>query len=1032
MIKRNIYTKFFVAFMIIIFTLPIFAASGNAASSTTTSKSTPGSSNGFLWDTEDMIGPVDNGTVILHEQYPNTFSRYGLDAPLNIKVWDDAPWYKPNVVKRVEDASSSWSENRITTIIANIIFYVVKFFTLVSIYSLQLAMGAKWTTALFSIFGAITQVIGVTLITKNLFYVASLCLGGYLLWQGLIKRKLSTTIGETLLSVALLAFTIFFVSNPAKVMTGINSGTDLIGTWILQLAVTADSETNLNAALKDQEGYVDTTVIDNKVSSSTSMESAKNAAIVDISNKLWSLQVRGPWDIMQFGEIEVNLSDPTKNRGNVTISSQEYDAIKEILKNNSVNISGSGATDEQLAKMGIVTGASWGKTILGLSSDSSELRSILISVLGNKGADSKSAVSTHDKAVEALNDGATKVFITIVLAVTSGLTLVYIAMISLGLFLAQMIVLVSMVIGPFVLMLSALPKFGHRYIKNWGLITLGAFGTKIIHFTLISIMFVLMSIFMNLAFNINNLNIDTDTKAALTMFSPDGATSLLLVQLMIIAMMELLNRLRKKIFAHNKEGSFSLAGAVIHNATNKDISGGIKAYSAALQGQSYGQHIVGSREKKKFDKDMAYGSDKRLQEARESREAEEKDAYQTNQEYGESSATQVAQNQEPSSNDDYSFEEDTTSPASTSGIQGSGTLGCPINGSQCTNESTAFGNGSAMCSVTGKICPFRNMSDTDNYEYMMKLKNAKSSKKNSSKKEENTPNSPVKTPQTQSAVDVQNANNPRVRRTTTDIDSDGINVVRSNSTHAGNDTTSVGEQYPISAEIAGAVLETDSEIFDYVPMDKNDKYAGNESSSSSPQSSSKDPVAPTTPVTNNTTTPSTPNASPQNSRSVPRDTVEYSSTPKVRSTADVPKEQPVSKSKPDSSNPNTNKPNTNKPDTNKPNAASSNKETIQFERTRRETNVSSTTETRTDSPTSSGNARPPVTIKTNQSQSVEDKDKKKVVKESSTKSPSESNVEEKPEITQSSPVQNTTNAGEDLGAKRAAIRNDINNQKDNE
>lgn len=758
--KHKKATAAFLTFILLI-TFLIFPPNAKAAEDKSKANGENTTSSVF-WSSKDMLGSVPPNTLILHEQYPNTFSRYSLDAPLNLKVYDKTPWWKPNVVKRVEDAANTWSLTRILTVIADFGFSLVKLMTTISIYVIQISMGAQWSSALFSLFGAIAKVIGVTLVTKNLFYLAMICLGGYLVFQGLIKRKLGTTLSETALSIALLAFTIIFITNPGKVMGGVNSGTDLIGTWILQIAVSQDSTENINSAIKD-DNYVTNNNIDNQVTASTSLSDLKNAAIVQITNKLWALQVRAPWDILQFGQLDVNVNDPQKIRedGGVKIHEYEIDAILKILENNSVEIGDGVSSDkpdaQKLKEKGIAAGESWGNAILGLSAGEGELRSILVSVLGNKGTGEGKgeAVSMHNGAVEALNDGGTKIFVVLILLITTALTTFFICTIALGLFLAQLIVLIAMVVGPFVLMLSALPQFGHRYIKNWGLITLGAFGTKIIYFTLMAIMFLLISTLMTLAFDINTLGLDEQTKSQLNMFSPDGTTSLLLVQVLVILVMYGLSVFRKKMFQKNTSGTFGVAGALIHNtASGGNWGQSMSVVRESMQGQSYGQYVVGSRENRKFNKDMGFNNNRQLNKGNDAdSRRDDENTYGSSADEKQGTGNESLQNNgenvqqlgQGEGNPDYTDENGADAPGAGgtspnnkdtddyefnnganasegSGSQKENRLNCPINGATCSNESVAYGSGSSMCSVTGKVCPYRNMAETEHYSQMMQLR----------------------------------------------------------------------------------------------------------------------------------------------------------------------------------------------------------------------------------------------------------------------------------------------------------------------
>lgn len=558
-----------------------------------------GSANHIAWRTEAMLGTLpSNAPIRLHEMYTNTIDRYKLDYPKDYATYDKPAWWNLwGKTMQWVDENFSFDLDTIMNLLANGAFFCIKIMSTINILLIQLTMGGEWLSGLFSLFAAITKVIGVAFLVQNFFYISMLCLGTYLIFEGLIRRRLGTTVSELVLSLFLLAFTVYFVSNPAGVMRGINDTTDALGVWVMQLGTSKNVMEQVADAHNNRQ--IDRDLIENDVTSPTISDLKKNA-IVDITNKLWVLQVHAPWEIMQFGTIDVDMSNPTRSTGKVVMSATEFAALKELLDNYDLNVTTSNGVVKasegivqlmqengvRLVQPNTLEGVPWSTLILSIPPEQKVLREVFVSVLGTKGEGQD--ISTHPGSVSALRSTEAKLVTTLFMVFTILAMTWFIIFICAGMLMAQLIVLVSMLIGPFVLMASAVPKFGHRYVKNWALITLGAYGAKLIYYIIMALMFLLMSVIMTIAYDMNSLDLDEETRQTLSFFNGTGPWKLLIVHILVLLVMLIVNIIRKKMFVrHGEAGQFGLAGQIIHNTAMGKIKDTPTMYSRAMRGERY-------------------------------------------------------------------------------------------------------------------------------------------------------------------------------------------------------------------------------------------------------------------------------------------------------------------------------------------------------------------------------------------------------------------------------------------------------------
>jgi len=626
MVKREHLKKFFLWCLIL---NVIFSTVGTAfvavaaVYSYTSSDSREGYISPMLWDTETMLGALpSNAPDRLYETHPNMFGRYTLDYPKKYQIKGERAWWDvwgKTVDWFNENLDFSIDTSAIGNFFANMLFFLVKAAATVNVFVIQLVMGGEWMSGLFSLFAAITKVVGVAFLVQNFFYVAMICLGAYLIYQGLIRRRVGTTVSELILSIFLLAFTVYFVSNPAGVMRGINDATDALGTWVMQIGTNRNVEEQIADAQRDPN-YVNSSNTSDVVTSGNSVSNLKKMAIIDITNKMWALQVHAPWEILQFGEIDIDLSNPTRSLGRVVMEPEEYQALLDMFDSYDLNLTIKDSSSPngtktvkakdgiaelmkqngvQLAQEGTLVGTPWPALLLGIPSEQSKLKDMFVSVLGSKG-ENGTVISTHDKAVEALHSVENKLFTTFLMMLTSFAMTWFIIFISFGMLMAQIIVLVSMVIGPFVLFGAALPQFGHRYVKNWALITLGAFGAKLLYYTLMAVMFLLISVIMIIFYDMNSLDLDAETVQALAAFGQDSPAKLQMVQIIILLVIWAMNKVRQKMFARPRNvGQFGLAGQIIHNVSRGEWKNTATMYGRAMRGDTYGE-LVARRDKEEF------------------------------------------------------------------------------------------------------------------------------------------------------------------------------------------------------------------------------------------------------------------------------------------------------------------------------------------------------------------------------------------------------------------------------------------------
>ncbi|MEG6617478.1 hypothetical protein V6C27_13780 [Peptococcaceae bacterium 1198_IL3148] len=201
-------------------------------------------------------------------------------------------------------------------------------------------------------------------------------------------------------------------------------------------------------------------------------KSVLDRGILSFAENSWNMLVIQPWCYMNFGTTDLST---------LYITGEEYEKVKEVLP--------------QEIKEKVTQGMRVDQIILGLQAGSQE-RADAISVF----QDDKIDHGKHTQTVSSLapSDVIVDFLFACVLFITAAIYSIFIIVIGSIVFIAGLGILLSVVVAPFVLLLAMLPEVGWNYANKLGVMTLNAFGVKIVYGIFMGVICVVLNIVMSL------------------------------------------------------------------------------------------------------------------------------------------------------------------------------------------------------------------------------------------------------------------------------------------------------------------------------------------------------------------------------------------------------------------------------------------------------------------------------------------------------------------------------------------------------
>ena len=186
------------------------------------------------------------------------------------------------------------------------------------------------------------------------------------------------------------------------------------------------------------------------------LTNAADQQLMATSNRLWKLFVERPWLIGQFNRQEA---------GNVRVTKAEAEEIRSRAQDDDVELP-------------LQEGDSWAHAMRQYASGMTQ-RDILREVLG----DSKIDHGDHADIPYVFAGGSAGIrcLIALLSLIATVVMLLFVAVISLILIMAQEMALAIIIVAPIVLLLGLFPERGFAFTRRWVGWMIGALGTKVIY-----------------------------------------------------------------------------------------------------------------------------------------------------------------------------------------------------------------------------------------------------------------------------------------------------------------------------------------------------------------------------------------------------------------------------------------------------------------------------------------------------------------------------------------------------------------------